>query len=424
MCLKPKIAGYIYLTRTSAFRNSGETIYKLGKTMEYGGRFNGYDKFSELYVLYYVEDIDVIENILLQIFNRKYKNETAYGKEYFNGNVIDMLNTIKGMLDVYGLIHKVDLVEALFNDKLKRFIIYNSEEINADFYEMMNEIMIDKNVNIQINDVSNYNNFYYEYIMNNKKIYNNGKNNNKIKIDIKKVPKIKTILENDCDKINESKDKIKPILEYDWDKINESKDEIKTIIKNIENEINEEEDIENEVNEKEDIKNEVNENGINKYTIYICHHCIDYKSKYKYDMEKHLNKKKPCNSNTNISYEEAKLITLNKKYNFYFNYCNLSQNDFNTIINKYTDKENNIYENWLKNNHINNSKIVKNIDDNKEEIIDKFDKLYFDIILNKYKCPLCNTEYTSKQNMKKHILNQAKCDNIRKINDIIKLHKN
>jgi len=200
MFLKPRIVGYIYLMRTFAFRNSGASIYKLGKSIEYGARFNGYDKFSELYVLYYVEDIDVIENILLQIFHRKYKNEIAYGKEYFNGNVLDMLNTIKGMLDVYGLIHKVDLVGELFNDKLKRFIIYNSTEINTDFYEMMNEIMVDKNVNIQINDVSNYNNFYYEYIMNNKNIYNNGKNDKKIKTNIQNIPKIKTIIENDCNK--------------------------------------------------------------------------------------------------------------------------------------------------------------------------------------------------------------------------------
>ncbi len=35
MSLKPKQKGYIYLIRTSTFRNLNKYIYKLGKSIEY-----------------------------------------------------------------------------------------------------------------------------------------------------------------------------------------------------------------------------------------------------------------------------------------------------------------------------------------------------------------------------------------------------
>ncbi len=159
-------------------------------------------------------------------------------------------------------------------------------------------------------------------------------------------------------------------------------------------------------------------------TLYICHYCIDYKTKNKNDMEKHFNRKNKCECNTIISYEECKLLSPNKKYIFYFNYKNLFKNDFIKIINIYNQKENHIYENF---NNINNIKSIKNknnemieYNDNDEED-DKFNKMYFNKEINKYKCILCSSEYTSKQNMKKHLLNSKQCETKKQINEVMEL---
>jgi hypothetical protein len=104
MSLKPKQKGYIYLIRTSTFRSLHKYIYKLGKSIDYSTRFNNYDKFGEIYVLYYVEDIDFIEDILIQIFKRKFTHEDMYGKEYFSGAINDMLQTMEHIINGYGLI--------------------------------------------------------------------------------------------------------------------------------------------------------------------------------------------------------------------------------------------------------------------------------------------------------------------------------
>ncbi len=383
MCLKPRIAGYIYLTRTSTFRNSGAPIYKLGKTIEYGGRFNGYDKFSELYVLYYVEDIDVIENILLQIFNRKYKNEIAYGKEYFNGNIMDMLNTMKCILDGYGLIYKVDLINSLINNKLKRFIIYNSKEINTDFYEMMTEIMIDKNVNIQINDVINYNNFYYEYIMNNKNIMELF---DIYKLNINQFNKEESIHEESIEEELIGEELIENELKEEELKVEELKEEDKII--------------------KNDIKND-----IKKELLYICHYCIKYSTQNRKDMVKHFNRKNNCNlNNSNITYEKAKILTLEKRFYFYFDIKILKIDDFKFIITNYNNKENYVYETY-KNIYLNN----KIINDN------EFNKKYINNKTDTFQCNKCFTKFMSKQSLIKHKLSGKRCNYVEVVNKILKM---
>ncbi len=469
MCLKPKQKGYIYLIRTSTFRSQNKYIYKLGKSIEYTIRFNGYDKFSEIYVLYYVEDIDFIEDILIQIFKRKFTHEDMYGKEYFSGAVNDMLQTMDYIINGYGLIEKKDLFNELINNKLKRFIIYNTRDINPFIYEIINDYIDEHNIKKEdINDVSNYNHFYNTYIMNNKNFYNNGKSEKNIKKDGQKI-RLKTYVENidkieDLDNIIKNKvvlnknelnkielNKIElnkndlnkndlnknelnesELNEYELNESELNKSELNESELN-ESELNESELNESELNEsdlnksvldKVDLdKNELNKNEFNEYIIkqivYICHYCIDYKTKQKNDMEKHFNRKKECVcNNTSLSYEDCKELSINKRYYFYFDIFNLRQSDFIEIIKQYNNKENHIY----KNNKNDKNKINKEETKN-NKIMDKFDKLYYNNITGKYKCIVCSTEYTSKQNMKKHILNQEKCNINKQINDIIELHK-
>ncbi len=177
-------------------------------------------------------------------------------------------------------------------------------------------------------------------------------------------------------------------------------------------------------------------------SLYICHYCIDYKTKSKKDMDKHFNRKNKCNCNTILSYDECKTLTLNKKYYFCFDHRKLIRNDFIKIINLYVNKENYIYENYddiniikLCNNFTYNKNNLSEEDsdneleekeekDEKDDNEDEFDKLYFNKEINKYKCSICGSEYTSKQNMKKHVLNPKQCDSKKKLYDMMELSKN
>ena len=44
-----------------------------------------------------------------------------------------------------------------------------------------------------------------------------------------------------------------------------------------------------------------------------------------------------------------------------------------------------------------------------DEKSDEIDELYYDKTKNKYVCNICLSEYTSKQNMKHHLMNEKKC---------------
>jgi uncharacterized protein YjbI with pentapeptide repeats len=390
----------------------------LGKSIEYTIRFNNYDKFSEIYVLYYVEDIDFIEDILIQIFKRKFTHEDMYGKEYFSGAINDMLKTMEHIINGYGFIEKKDLFDIWIQDKLKRFIIYNDDHINTFMYEIINDIMNENDIeNIDINDVTNYNQFYNTYVMNNKNLYNNIKSKKNVKKDENKI-RLKTDIQNynEINKVEELNNIIKNDLsETELNETNFNEDDL------TKSELNENDLTESQFNKNEFNEIEFNETEFKQYIVkqivYICHHCIDYKTKNKNDMEKHFNRKKECIcNNTSLSYEECKELSINKRYYFYFDIFNLRQSDFIEIITQYNDKENHIYKN-------DTNKIIINKEAKNNKTMDKFDKLYYNNITGKYKCIVCSNEYTSKQNMKKHILNQEKCNINKEINDIIELHK-
>ncbi len=191
----------------------------------------------------------------------------------------------------------------------------------------------------------------------------------------------------------------------------------------------------------------------NKYkTYYICHYCIDYKTINLKDIKKHVNRKNKCKCCTLLSFEQASLLSVTKKFIFTFNINELIKDDLIFIITNYCEQKNMIYKNFkqdifnnlLKNitNNINplennnllynnesysdiesdsdNQSINNSINNNKE---DEFEKTYFNKEKNKYVCILCFSEYTSKQNMEKHLLNIKKCDKRRKVLDAISISK-
>ncbi len=210
-----------------------------------------------------------------------------------------------------------------------------------------------------------------------------------------------------------------------------------------------------------------------KNNYYICHYCCDYYTHKLKDIKQHTSRKNKCKCNSLMSYDECMLLSVSKKFIFSFNINELTIDDISFIIKNYNDqiniinknyksfilnnikKENLInedsikedlkydnndylkqkyfdndiikllYLNKFKDNNLNiiNDKNNEIIDDKNNTNLDSFDNRYFNKEKNKYICNLCFTEYTSKQNMEKHLLNKNKCDKRRQIRDAIDVGK-
>ena len=87
--------GYIYLLREREFIKTGENVYKIGKTkQEFPTRFNQYPNGTEHYFTLRVEDIDLFEIQMIDIFNKLFKKMRGLGNEYFEGDPVAMMNLI------------------------------------------------------------------------------------------------------------------------------------------------------------------------------------------------------------------------------------------------------------------------------------------------------------------------------------------
>ena len=85
---------YIYLIHTRASLNINEPVYKIGKTNDFSKRISGYDKGSIPILMLYVNNCDIFEKLIIEIFNTNFIKRTDYGNEYFEGNVSDMIGII------------------------------------------------------------------------------------------------------------------------------------------------------------------------------------------------------------------------------------------------------------------------------------------------------------------------------------------
>ena len=146
---------------------------------------------------------------------------------------------------------------------------------------------------------------------------------------------------------------------------------------------------------------------------YLCHKCL-HQFFLKSDLQRHLDKKEPCESTYNclLSNEEIKEKSLLKRYYFYNNIHpnNLEIYQKIILVNKYNEKLNVIhYLSDIKNeidNKIENPKIAKNID----ECIIMIDGK------KRYKCFLCDTIYKKKCSLVDHFDNKDLCDKKRALN--------
>ncbi len=228
--------------------------------------------------------------------------------------------------------------------------------------------------NIDINDVTNYNQFYNTYVMNNK---------------------------NELDELNE-----------------------------------------NELIKSDATECELNKTDLKDKLLYICHNCLEYCTTNRKDLVRHYKRKYKCkNYTTETNYEDAKILSLGKKFYFHFNIKDILIEDFNFITKNYNNEENHIYKNYklvLNNknedniNEINeeyennideiNEEYEHNTNNEKEEdgnLYNEFKKQFYNEKINKYVCNKCFSKFKSKRNIVKHIISGKKCEYIKKINKLL-----
>jgi hypothetical protein len=85
---------YVYLLHSKVHINSGETVYKIGKTRNFPGRFQQYPKGSVVLGVWFCEDCHRTEKELLLYFRLKYESRRDAGAEYFQGDWKSMRNDI------------------------------------------------------------------------------------------------------------------------------------------------------------------------------------------------------------------------------------------------------------------------------------------------------------------------------------------
>ena len=174
---------------------------------------------------------------------------------------------------------------------------------------------------------------------------------------------------------------------------------------------------------------------------YICHYCADYMTDSRGDMKKHFSRKIKCYCLTIIPYENAKDLTLNKKFNVKMNISKLEKNDKLFIINNYNDKYNVIDENFkykkdIKNNNdqdnndedMNDEDYNENDSDKEENKISsskykEFDKIYYNKEKNRFICNKCFVEYTRRFNLIKHHKNKKSCEYKQYVNKMMQENK-
>ncbi len=149
--------------------------------------------------------------------------------------------------------------------------------------------------------------------------------------------------------------------------------------------------------------------------MYICHYCIEYKTSSLSDLTRHFKRKNKCKCSTIMSYDDCKVLSKNKKYEFTFDTNNLSKNDYIYIITHYTDENNIIQKNFKLNNIL-----IKNTDTNL--LVDN-QEIKEDIKDNNFYCNGCNTSFAKLYNLERHLTTEGLCEKKKKKKELLDYNK-
>ncbi len=130
----------------------------MGRTWDVLNRFNGYSKNSAILLLLRVKDGYHVEYDLLYIFNKKFKNIEKCGKEYFNGNINEMIEIVKKYVsDTNQVIEENDNNQIRENYKKHLKFKINDKDAIDDYLTtiIFNNFVVTKLSSCETNDEKN-----------------------------------------------------------------------------------------------------------------------------------------------------------------------------------------------------------------------------------------------------------------------------
>lgn len=105
-------SNYIYLLQEREFTKTKESIYKIGKTTQPNiTRFSQYPRGSILLLQLICIDCNITEKNIITAFKQKYIHRKDIGYEYFEGDYIDMIQSIFNIVTLTNNIFTCSLVE-------------------------------------------------------------------------------------------------------------------------------------------------------------------------------------------------------------------------------------------------------------------------------------------------------------------------
>lgn len=102
--------GYIYLLHTGEFVKANMNVYKPGRTNNINRRMKEYPFFTEQKLLMEVDDCVQMEAAILNQFKNDFRQCLEYGREYFEGDVNEMIKLIEE------IINKITSGQASYSD--------------------------------------------------------------------------------------------------------------------------------------------------------------------------------------------------------------------------------------------------------------------------------------------------------------------
>jgi T5orf172 domain len=101
-CIDPQVE-YVYLLHTREFINSGDPVYKIGRTsQENAKRFTQYPKGYRILLQCSCNNSRRVESQIKTLFKAKYVQAREFGVEYFRGDATSMINDINRIVSVSG----------------------------------------------------------------------------------------------------------------------------------------------------------------------------------------------------------------------------------------------------------------------------------------------------------------------------------
>jgi hypothetical protein len=157
---------YIYLLQSGEYINTN--VYKIGKTVQNANdtrvlnRIKSYSSGTIVYNLYHIHNsnhINQVENEIIHLFRTKYILVT--GREWFQGNVIDM------KLDIDSIINKYNSMPPDYNDLIPSYSNSIDTSINTSIdtsIDIYNTDSLNNNID-SITVTDNNNNKKYKLLI-------------------------------------------------------------------------------------------------------------------------------------------------------------------------------------------------------------------------------------------------------------------